>query len=163
MQISSRTFFIIVTVASDAAVADVCKTYRLACRPTSHWVPCAVAQAGREWTFCTENLVSQATMNTIDGMRKQLLTELQARNLIRSLEDASVNAGNHSLMRGVLVQLLCHDVMLIGTTLTARPMIASQPRHADCNICHACAPADRLLTERVDWSVTKCLWLCAEQ
>lgn len=44
-------------------------------------------------------------MVMIDGMRQQLSTELVNRKLIRSLEEASINARNHDVVRCVLVRV----------------------------------------------------------
>ncbi len=56
-----------------------------------------------ERAYCTKNFLSHGTLAMIDGMRGQLLAELTARKLVRSLGDASANSSNHALVRCVLV------------------------------------------------------------
>ncbi|KAL4422956.1 hypothetical protein ABPG75_009153 [Micractinium tetrahymenae] len=60
------------------------------------------AARGTDRGYCSLNFLSPATMNMLDGMRSQLLSELVARGFVESLEAASANAQRSDLVRAVL-------------------------------------------------------------
>lgn len=51
----------------------------------------AAREKGDDFRYCARNFLSPATMNMLDGMRRQLLGELQNRSLVRSLAEASAH------------------------------------------------------------------------
>lgn len=60
-------------------------------------------QGGGDRPFCARNFLSPATMNMIDGMRGQLLSELTGMGFVASLEASSTQARRADLVRAVLV------------------------------------------------------------
>ncbi|KAL4451226.1 hypothetical protein ABPG77_009298 [Micractinium sp. CCAP 211/92] len=62
----------------------------------------SAAARGTDRGYCSHNFLSPATMNMLDGMRSQLLSELVSRGFVQSLEAASTNAQRSDLVRAVL-------------------------------------------------------------
>lgn len=62
-------------------------------------------QRGGDYSYCTKNYLSPATMRMIDGMRTQLLGELVGRGFVRVLEEASTEGHRADLVRAVLVRI----------------------------------------------------------
>jgi HrpA-like RNA helicase len=73
---------------------------------------------GTDRGFCTHNFLSPATMNMIDGMRGQLMSELTSRGFVQSLEGSSANAQRSDLVRAVLA---CGFYPQVGRVLPRPP------------------------------------------
>lgn len=62
----------------------------------------AARKHGQEHRYCRIHYLSPGTMRVIDGMRKQLLSELRSTGLVIDLTDASINAHNREILRNVI-------------------------------------------------------------
>uniref|UniRef100_A0A7S3XH27 RNA helicase n=1 Tax=Picocystis salinarum TaxID=88271 RepID=A0A7S3XH27_9CHLO len=64
------------------------------------WV--AARKHGQEHRYCRTHYLSPGTMQVIDGMRRQLLSELKSTGMVADLVDASINAHNREIVRNVI-------------------------------------------------------------
>ncbi|KAK9814740.1 hypothetical protein WJX72_010718 [[Myrmecia] bisecta] len=86
--------------AQMAADAGGCSDHLALVKAYNCWA--AARLTGRERQFAAASYVSHATMCMLEGMRSQLLGELQTRGLVTSLQGVSQRAGEASLVRSVL-------------------------------------------------------------
>ncbi|KAA6424000.1 MAG: putative ATP-dependent RNA helicase DHX36-like [Trebouxia sp. A1-2] len=77
----------------------------------------AARRAGQERGYCSSNFLSSSTMMMVNGMRTQLLGELQVRGLVESLASASMSAADGGLVRSVLA---CGFYPLVGRLLPVK-------------------------------------------
>ncbi|KAL3133848.1 hypothetical protein ABBQ32_008317 [Trebouxia sp. C0010 RCD-2024] len=77
----------------------------------------AARRGGQERGYCASNFLSSSTMMMVDGMRSQLLGELQLRGLVDTLANASMSATNGGLVRSVLA---CGLYPLVGRLLPTK-------------------------------------------
>ncbi|KAL0045428.1 hypothetical protein WJX82_006305 [Trebouxia sp. C0006] len=77
----------------------------------------AARRAGQERGYCSSNFLSSSTMMMVNGMRTQLLGELQVRGLVESLGSASMSAADGGLVRSVLA---CGFYPLVGRLLPVK-------------------------------------------
>lgn len=62
----------------------------------------AARKHGQEHRYCKTHYLSPGTMQVIDGMRRQLLSELKSTGMVGDLTDASTNAHNREIVRNVI-------------------------------------------------------------
>uniref|UniRef100_H0ZVF4 RNA helicase n=1 Tax=Taeniopygia guttata TaxID=59729 RepID=H0ZVF4_TAEGU len=107
--------FVLPTLASQKRAAVLCRKRFAAGTFSDHMALLRAFQAwqkarseGWERAFCEKNFLSQATMETIAGMRTQVLGQLRASGFVRArggadIRDVNTNSENWAVIKGALV------------------------------------------------------------
>ncbi|XP_053330262.1 3'-5' RNA helicase YTHDC2 [Spea bombifrons] len=113
--LAHRDPFVLPTQASEKRAAMLCRKRFTAGTFSDHMALLRAFQAwqkarsdGWERAFCEKNFLSQATMETIIGMRAQLLGQLRASGFVRArgggdIRDVNTNSENWAVVKAALV------------------------------------------------------------
>ncbi|XP_018589914.1 3'-5' RNA helicase YTHDC2 isoform X2 [Scleropages formosus] len=117
--------FVLPTQASHRRAAMLCRKRFTAASFSDHMALLRAFQAwqkacsdGWERVFCEKNFLSQATLETIIGMRTQLLGQLRAIGFVRArgggdIRDVNLNSENWSVVKAALVAGMYPNVILV--------------------------------------------------